>query len=105
MTNHEPPWYMRENQIVEKRDPERMRRHLESLASVASEESDAEVAHLRAAEARGVQLSPTTRLSMGYSQVARAAADRLGVQPAKPGPSPSGDDLTPDQRIARGYGA
>lgn len=96
------PWYMRKNQIVEKRDPERMRRHLESLASVASEE---ELAHLRAAEAKGVQLSPAQRMTMGYSQIARSAADQLGVQPSKPAPSPSGDDPTPAQRIARGYGA
>ncbi|MFE5624227.1 hypothetical protein ACFQ8S_19350 [Streptomyces virginiae] len=99
------PWYMRKNQIVEKRDPERMRRHLESLASVANEESDAELAHLRAAEEKGVELSPSQRMSMGYMQIAREAADQLGVQPSKPEPSPSGDHLTPAQRIARGYGA
>ncbi|MFI0204299.1 MULTISPECIES: hypothetical protein [Streptomyces] len=99
------PWYMRKNQIVEKRDPERMRRHLESLASTASEETDAELAHLRAAEAKGVELSPSQRMSMGYLQIARSAANQLGVQPSKPQPSLSGDGLTPAQRIARGYGA
>lgn len=98
-------WYMRKNQIVEKRNPERMRRHLESLASVASEELDAELAHLRAADAKGVHLSPEQRMTMGYSQIASSAADQLGVQPSKSEPSPSGDHLTPDQRIARGYGA
>ncbi|MFD3511295.1 hypothetical protein [Nocardia sp. NPDC058666] len=99
------PWYMHGNPITEKRDPEQMRRHLESLASMASEESDTELAHLRSADAKGVQLSPTTRMTMGYSQIARSAADQLGARPSKPEPSPSGDDLTPAQRIARGYGA
>ncbi|WP_405544230.1 hypothetical protein OG590_17385 [Streptomyces goshikiensis] len=99
------PWYMRKNKIVEKSDPERMRRHLESLASVASEETDAELAHLRAAEAKGIELSPSQRMSMGYLQIARSAADQLGAHPSKPEPSPSSDDLTPAQRLARGYGA
>ncbi|MGW6938796.1 hypothetical protein ACWGF3_07265 [Streptomyces xanthophaeus] len=99
------PWYMRGNPIIEKHDPEQMRRHLESLASMASEETDTELAHLRAAEAKGVELSPSQRMSMGYLQIARSAADQLGDQHSKPAPSPSGDDLTPDQRIARGYGA
>ncbi|MEV6684889.1 hypothetical protein AB0N28_06060 [Streptomyces sp. NPDC051130] len=99
------PWYLRKNQIVEKRDPERMRRHLESMASTASEEADAELAHLRAAEAKGVELNPSQRMAMGYSQIARHAANQLGVRPSKPEPSPSGDHLTPAQRIARGYGA
>ncbi|GLV74982.1 hypothetical protein [Streptomyces milbemycinicus] len=102
----ETPWYMRtiDPGATDHGDPERKRRHLESIASTASAESDAMVAHIKDAEARGIEVDPTTRMAMGYATVARKAAAQLGDS-SKPETSVSTDDLTPEQRIARGYGS
>ncbi|MFE9217072.1 hypothetical protein ACFYN3_12130 [Streptomyces lavendulae] len=62
---------------IDKGSPERNRRRLESIADMASEESDAIFAHLRAAEAKGVQLSAAQRMAMGYAANARNAANQL----------------------------
>ncbi|MEU9002735.1 hypothetical protein [Streptomyces sp. NPDC048551] len=70
------PWYMNTT-IAEKGSPERNEKHLRSIAEAASEEADAMVSHLRAAEARGVELSPTDRMSIGYTTNARHAANQL----------------------------
>ncbi|THA90180.1 hypothetical protein E6R61_20990 [Streptomyces sp. LRa12] len=103
MTN--TPWYMRsiEPGATDHGDPERKRRHLESLASTASAEDDAMVSHLKAAEARGVEIDASTRMAMGYATVARKAAAQLG-ESAKHTTSVGDAELTPEQRIARGYG-
>ncbi|MFG2789937.1 hypothetical protein [Streptomyces sp. NPDC048419] len=87
---------------IDTNDPERKRKHLESIASTASAEDDAMVSHLKAAEARGVEIDPSTRMAMGYATVARKAAAQLGEATPK-ATSASTDDLTPEQRIARGY--
>lgn len=73
------PWYMNSTDAtsVDKGSPERNRRHLESIAETASEEADTVSAHLRAAEAKGVQLSVTQRMAMGYASNAREAANQL----------------------------
>ncbi|MGW2038606.1 hypothetical protein [Streptomyces virginiae] len=73
------PWYMNSTDTtnVDKGSPERNRRHLESIAETASEEADAVSAHLRAAEAKGIQLSATQRMAMGYASNARDAANQL----------------------------
>lgn len=78
MTNT-TPWYMNSTDTtnVDKGSPERNRLRTESIASMASEESDAILAHLRAAEARGVQLSTAQRMAMGYAANARNAANQL----------------------------
>ncbi|MFJ2568570.1 hypothetical protein ACIO02_37615 [Streptomyces sp. NPDC087568] len=62
---------------VDKGSPERNRAHLESLAEMASEEADAVAAHVRNAEARGVQIDPGTRMAMGFAANARKAAAQL----------------------------
>ncbi|WP_125522914.1 hypothetical protein [Streptomyces sp. WAC 06783] len=102
----ETPWYMRtaDPGAVDRGDPERKRRHLESIASAASAEADAMVAHLKGIEAQGVEIAPSIRMSMGYATVARLAAAQLGDSD-KPRIGASTDDLTPEQRIARGYGS
>jgi hypothetical protein len=43
-------------------------------------------------------------MAMGYATVARKAAAQLG-EAAPKATSASTDDLTPEQRIARGYGS
>jgi len=101
----ETPWYMRtiDPGAIDTNDPERKRKHLESIASSASAEGDAMVSHLKAAEARGVEIDPSTRMAMGYATVARKAAAQLGETSQRQ--TSAGDaDLTPEQRIARGYG-
>jgi hypothetical protein len=99
------PWYLRTvDPGAEITDPERKRRHLESLADTASAEADAMVTHLKAAEAQGVEITPSMRLSMGYAQTARKAADLLGDAPRHK-PSVTDGDMTPEQRMARGYGS
>jgi cytoskeletal protein RodZ len=101
------PWYMRTTDTtnVDKGSPERNEKHLRSLAGTASEEADAVAAHLRAAEAKGVELNTVQRMAMGYTANARNAATQLGTSGSKNEASVSNDDLTPEQRIARGYGA
>ncbi|WP_217177475.1 hypothetical protein [Streptomyces sp. AC495_CC817] len=101
----ETPWYMRpaDPGALDTNDPERKRKHLESIASSASAEGDAMVSHLKAAEARGVEIDPSTRMAMGYATVARKAAAQLG-ETGQRQTSASDADLTPEQRIARGYG-
>ncbi|KUL66094.1 hypothetical protein ADL28_04425 [Streptomyces violaceusniger] len=73
------PWYMRttDTTSVDKGTPERNEKHVRSIANTASEEADAEVAHLTAADAKGVELSPTTRMAMGFAKNARKAATQL----------------------------
>jgi hypothetical protein len=75
----ETPWYMRttDTTSVDKGSPERNRRHVESIASTASEEADAISTHLRAAEGKGVELSPAQRMAMGYAANSRHAANQL----------------------------
>ncbi|MFJ8720956.1 hypothetical protein [Streptomyces sp. NPDC093269] len=75
----EAPWYTRstDSTSVDKGSPERHRAYVESLAELASEEADAEVAHLRASEAKGVEISPSMRMAMGYATNARKAADQI----------------------------
>ncbi|KMS91730.1 hypothetical protein ACZ91_08805 [Streptomyces regensis] len=102
---NETPWYMRtiDPGAIDTNDPERKRKHLESIASSASAEGDAMVSHLKAAEAHGVEIDPSTRMAMGYATVARKAAAQLGEAPQRE-TSTSTEDITPEQRIARGYG-
>ncbi|MFI1332118.1 hypothetical protein ACH4U7_18630 [Streptomyces sp. NPDC020845] len=101
------PWYMRstDTTCTDKGSPERNRRHLESLAELASEEADSVASHLRSLEAKGVAIPAESRISMGYSANARKAAAQLDALPSDSAPSASAADLTPEQRIARGYGA
>jgi hypothetical protein len=100
------PWYMRpaDPGAIDTSDPERKRKHLESIAAQASAEADAEVAHLKAAEAQGVAINPSQRLAMGYAQTARLAASQLGAVPQQSA-SAGNADLTPEQRMAYGYGS
>ncbi|MFE7954286.1 hypothetical protein [Streptomyces sp. NPDC057413] len=86
-------------------NPERTRRHLESMASMASAEADAHAAHLRNLEAKGVPIPASKRIAMGYAANARKAATILGTVPEQEEPKSLPDDLTPEQRMARGYGA
>ncbi|MEE1754845.1 hypothetical protein [Streptomyces sp. SP18CS02] len=62
---------------TDKGSPERNRKHVESIAAGASEEADAVAAHLRTAEAQGVDINPSQRMSMGYAANARKAATQL----------------------------
>ncbi|MEU2401081.1 hypothetical protein [Streptomyces pseudogriseolus] len=104
----ETPWYMRkpDPSAIDAGGPERKRKHLESIASTASPEADAEVAHLKAAEAHGVAISPTSRMAMGYAQTARLAAAQLDALPQHSETASAGDaNLTPEQRMAYGYGS
>lgn len=102
---NETPWYMRTVEPgAEGGSPESTRRTLESLASTASAEADAQVAHLKNAEAQGVEINPSTRMAMGYANVARKAAAQLGETTPK-ATSVSTESVTPEQRIARGYSA
>ncbi|MFF9752227.1 hypothetical protein ACF1FC_05365 [Streptomyces sp. NPDC014344] len=104
----ETPWYMRkpDPSAIDTGDPERKRKHLASIASAASPEADAVAAHLKAAEAQGVPISPTSRLAMGYAQTARLAAAQLDALPQHSETASAGDaDLTPEQRMAYGYGS
>ncbi|WP_326811940.1 hypothetical protein OIE62_11585 [Streptomyces scopuliridis] len=102
---NESPWYMRtvDPGDITKGSPEAKRKHLESIAATASAEDDAMVARLKAVEARGVEISATTRMAMGYATVARKAAAQLG-ETSQRQTSVSDAELTPEQRIARGYG-
>ncbi|MFJ8929097.1 hypothetical protein ACIRLA_21215 [Streptomyces sp. NPDC102364] len=102
----ETPWYMRtvDPSAIETSDPERKRKHLESIASTASAKDDAMVSHLKAAEARGVEIDASTRMAMGYATVARKAAAQLGEASQGETNTSTNADLTPEQRIARGYG-
>ncbi|GAA3306922.1 hypothetical protein [Streptomyces cinereospinus] len=101
----ETPWYIRpaDPGAIDTNDPERKRKHLESIASSASAEADAMVSHLKAAEARGIEIDPSTRMAMGYATSARKAAAQLGDDPQRQA-SVSAEGITPEQRIARGYG-
>jgi len=101
------PWYMRDTDGLDavRGNPERTRRHLESMARLASAEADAHAAHLRNLEAQGVAIPAETRISMGYASNARKAATTLGTVPEREEPKSRPDDLTPEQRIMRGYGA
>ncbi|MFZ3597610.1 hypothetical protein [Streptomyces sp. BH104] len=102
---NETPWYMRTIEPgVEDGSPERTRRTLESLASTASAEADATVAHLKNAEAQGVEINPSTRMAMGYANVARKAAAQLGDAPQLEN-SVSTEDITTEERMRRAYGA
>ncbi|MFE9136198.1 hypothetical protein [Streptomyces sp. NPDC007355] len=78
MTNN-TPWYMNSTDAttVDKGSPERNQRHVESIASTASEEADAVANHLRSAEAKGVEVPATERMAMGYAANARHAANQL----------------------------
>ncbi|MGW2559640.1 hypothetical protein ACWCXB_10425 [Streptomyces sp. NPDC001514] len=78
MTNS-VPWYMRttDSTSADKGSPERQRAYLEMLAAQHNEDDDAQIAHLEAIEARGITLTPSTRMSMGYSKNARTAAQTL----------------------------
>ncbi|MEU6391060.1 hypothetical protein [Streptomyces sp. NPDC046939] len=102
---NDTPWYMR---TVEPGDEgasvDGQRWMIESLASTASESDDAVVAHLKNAEAKGFEINPDQRMAMGYATVARKAAAQLGEATPKTS-SVSTDPITPEQRIARGYGA
>ncbi|SCF58253.1 hypothetical protein [Streptomyces sp. Cmuel-A718b] len=99
------PWYMRDTTTDVDATPEQRERYLRGLANQASPEADQYVASLKAAEARGVQISPTDRMAAGYAQASRKAAALLAAGDSRGnGPSASSDDLTADQRIARGYG-
>ncbi|MFC8998186.1 hypothetical protein ACFT7U_21065 [Streptomyces rochei] len=100
------PWYMRpaDPGAIQTNDPERKRKHLEQIASTASAEADAMVSRLKAAEAQGVQVTPSMRIAMGYVQTARLAAAQLGDQPQH-STNVSAEGITPEQRIARGYGS
>ncbi|MER6517212.1 hypothetical protein ABT246_10110 [Streptomyces sp. NPDC001553] len=73
------PWWMNstDTTTVDKGSPERNEKHVRSIAETASEEADAMVSHLTAAEAKGVVLSAATRMAMGYAKNARAAANQL----------------------------
>ncbi|MEV7579817.1 hypothetical protein [Streptomyces erythrochromogenes] len=73
------PWYMNttDTTTVDKGSPERNDKHIRSIAETASEEADAIAAHLRAAEAKGVEISPADRMSIGYAANARHAANQL----------------------------
>ncbi|WP_327702207.1 hypothetical protein OG530_10240 [Streptomyces decoyicus] len=75
----ETPWYMQttDTTATDKGNPERNRQHIESIAAGASEEADAVAAHLRSAEARGVDIKPDQRMAMGYATNARKAATQL----------------------------
>lgn len=73
------PWYMTttDTTSTEKGSPERNRQHVESIAAGASEEADAVASHMRIAEAKGVDINPGQRMSMGYAANARKAATQL----------------------------
>lgn len=75
------PWYMRSTDTTDKEcgSESRQYRFIKSIAEGASEEDDAMVAHLEAAEERGVELNPATRMAMGYATNARKAADKLST--------------------------
>jgi hypothetical protein len=62
---------------TDKGSPERNRQHIESIAAGASDEADAVAAHLRNAEAKGVDINPSQRMAMGYAANARKAATQL----------------------------
>ncbi|MEU3995576.1 hypothetical protein AB0E76_07085 [Streptomyces fungicidicus] len=102
---NDTPWYMRTVEPgTEGGSPESTRRTIESLASTASAEADAQVAHLKNLEAQGVEINPSTRMAMGYANVARKAAAQLG-ETTPNATSASTESITPEQRIARGYSA
>ncbi|MFE9381109.1 hypothetical protein [Streptomyces sp. NPDC006855] len=102
---NDTPWYMRTVEPgAEGGSPESTRRAIESLASTASESADAVVAHLKVAEVKGFEISPDQRMAMGYATVARKAAAQLGAS-SNADTTISTADLTPEQRIARGYSA
>ncbi|MFE3382537.1 hypothetical protein [Streptomyces anulatus] len=102
---NDTPWYMRTVEPgAEGGSPESTRRTIESLASTASAEADAVVAHLKTAEAQGVAINPDQRMAMGYATVARKAAAQLG-ETTPNATSVSTESITPEQRIARGYSA
>ncbi|MFD7565804.1 hypothetical protein ACFV7O_21675 [Streptomyces tendae] len=107
MTADNSRWWLRQNNAadVDKGSQERNRRHLEQVASLASKDDDAMVAHLRNAEAQGVSISPETRMAMGYAQTSRRAAVLLGDSEPAAASVTNDDSLTPEQRIARGYGS
>ncbi|MEW9519340.1 hypothetical protein [Streptomyces tubercidicus] len=73
------PWYMgtTDTTSTDKGSPERNRQHIESIAAGASDEADAVAAHLRSAEAKGVDINPSQRMAMGYASNARKAATQL----------------------------
>ncbi|MFZ4300993.1 hypothetical protein ACOZE3_24145 [Streptomyces cinereoruber] len=102
------PWYMvpgaTDATTADKGSPERNRKHIESIAESASAEADAVVSRLRASEAQGIAIPPSVRMAMGYTVNARKAAAQLG-ETLQHQESVSTDDLTPDQRLARGYGS
>jgi hypothetical protein len=101
------PWYQRETDGLDavRGNPERTRRHLEAMASMASADADAHAAHLRSLEAQGTTIPAEARMSMGYAANARKAATILGTVPEREEPKSRPDDITPEQRIRRGYGA
>lgn len=100
------PWYLRttDTTSTDKGSPERNRKHVQSIAETASAEADAMVTHLRNAEAQGVAIPADLRMSMGYATNARKAAAQLGDSGQRQ-TSVTDGDMTPEQRIARGYGA
>lgn len=101
------PWYMvsgaTDTSATDKGSSERNRKHVESIAASASAEADAVVTHLRNSEAKGVDIHPSLRMAMGYTVNARKAAAQLNDSPQHQG-SVSAEDITPEQRMARGYG-
>lgn len=101
------PWYMRttDTTATDKGSAERNLKHVGRLAALASEEADAVTAQLRDAEAKGVAVPAEVRMSMGYATHARKAATQLAALPPNPESEPSTGNLTPEQRVARGYGA
>ncbi|MFC8173087.1 hypothetical protein [Streptomyces sp. NPDC057325] len=102
------PWYMvpgaTDTSATDKGSPERNRKHVESIAESASSEADSVVSRLRASEAQGIAIPSSVRMAMGYSVNARKAAAQLGEAPQHQA-SASTDDITPEQRLARGYGS
>ncbi|MGC2997539.1 hypothetical protein ACPF8X_03815 [Streptomyces sp. G35A] len=104
------PWYMvpgaTDTTAIDKGSPERNRKHVEQIASMASAEDDAMVAHVKALEAQGIDIPASVRMAVGYAVNARKAAAQLGdTAPNGTSNSVSTDDLTPEQRMARGYGS
>ncbi|MEU4179311.1 hypothetical protein [Streptomyces sp. NPDC026589] len=98
------PWYLKLDSTIN-HNPANRERYLRDLASQASPDADKYVTSLKAAEARGVQIDGSSRMAAGYAQNARRAEAILeaGI-PQSNGPAISSDDLTPEQRISRGYG-
>ncbi|MEU2605936.1 hypothetical protein [Streptomyces albus] len=99
------PWYMRSTDSANMRvgNAEANRLRLERIAATASAEADAEAAHLRNAEARGVEIPASMRMAMGFAANSRKAAALVYAVPTDSVQTAASDHLTPIQRITRGY--